>query len=413
LRLHPSERDFCQREKRMIEHLPPDKIELFLARSLAPDELLAAARHLSNCEECRLKIDQATLSARIHRIREEMRESEHLSYEQLEAYVDDSLTLADRITVSEHLDLCASCLKEARDLESLRDALEAYPRASRVAATTVEPSQKFLSAFQTKSYRIVWAVAALMIAVVAAGLFVWRSGNPLEIAQSPTQNQDDKNNDARSAPPDPDQLSPPPPSNANTAAHEPEYESVIKQAVANERIAQPATIKDLTGKASTLMGRGEDTTFVLLSPAGTLILSDRPTFRWQRLEGASAYKVAVLDTSFNVVMESGPIAQTQWTASRSLARGRVYLWQVTASRDGREITAPAAPQPEARFKIVSRVKAKELLQLANESHVTAGIIYAHNGLLDDAERELQTAIEKNQEATLAMKLLQSVKAMRQ
>lgn len=402
----------------MIEHLPPDKIERFIARDLAPDELLTTARHLSDCQECRRKINQAKDdSARILHLREELHEAEHLSYEQLEAYVDDSLVSEDRLAVSNHLAGCAACSMEARDLESLRDNLATYPKSSEVvvAATKREAKswQKFLSAFQTKSFQIVWATSVLLIVLIAAGFFVWRSSNPQEIAQSPTPNQDDRNDNAQPAPPGGDQRAPSPPSNSNTAAPESEYESVIKQIVASERIAQPAAIKDLTGKASTLMGRSEDSSFALLSPAGTLILSDHPTFRWQALEGATAYKVSVLDTSFNVVMESAPIAQAEWTTSRALERGRVYLWQVTASRDGREITAPAAPRPEARFKIISQAKARELQRIANESHLTAGIIYAHNGLLDDAERELRFAIEKDQQAALATKLLESVKAMRQ
>jgi hypothetical protein len=160
------------------------------------------------------------------------------------------------------------------------------------------------------------------------------------------------------------------------------------------------------------MGKGEDSTFALLGPAGTLIMNDRPTFRWQALAGAISYKVSVLDTSFNVVIESAPVAQTEWQASRALERNKIYLWQVTAIRDGREVIAPISPQPEARFKIISQAKARELRQPANESHLRAGIIYAHNGLLDDAERELQTAIEKGEQSALAGKLLESVKAMR-
>jgi hypothetical protein len=84
-------------------------------------------------------------------------------------------------------------------------------------------------------------------------------------------------------------------------------------------------------------------------------------------------------------------------------------------KNGRAITSPAAPLPEARFKIVEQAKINQLQRLAKErgdSHLILGILYAHNGLLDEAEGELQIAIHQNQEADTAKKLLQSVKALR-
>ena len=98
-----------------------------------------------------------------------------------------------------------------------------------------------------------------------------------------------------------------------------------------------------------------------------------------------------------------------------LKRGEVYVWQVTATKDGLEITSPSAPMPEARFKILEKAKAGELQRLAKEyrdSHLILGAIYAHNGLLDEAEREFQMALNKNQDADKARKLLQSLKALR-
>ena len=60
-------------------------------------------------------------------------------------------------------------------------------------------------------------------------------------------------------------------------------------------------------------------------------------------------------------------------------------------------------------------KAASLAQVANElagSHLRLGIVYAHEGLLDDAERELRGAIVAGEDAALARKLLQSIRRMR-
>ena len=132
--------------------------------------------------------------------------------------------------------------------------------------------------------------------------------------------------------------------------------------------------------------------------------------------GFKSYTVFVLDSNFNVVMKSEPLKETSWAAPQSLKRGAVYAWQVTAHQNGKVVTAPAAPLPEARFKIVEQAKIEELQRLATErpdSHLILAVIYAREGLLDEAERELQTAINQNQDADTAKKLLQSVKSMRQ
>ena len=52
-----------------------------------------------------------------------------------------------------------------------------------------------------------------------------------------------------------------------------------------------------------------------------------------------------------------------------------------------------------------------IIELAG-SHLKLGVVYAHDGLLDDAEQEFRAAITAGEDVTLARKLLQSVKQMR-
>jgi hypothetical protein len=182
-----------------------------------------------------------------------------------------------------------------------------------------------------------------------------------------------------------------------------------------ERIDRAPVLMDLAGKPSTLMGRSEGVTFSLLQPVGTVTLSNRPTFTWQPLAGATSYQVHVLDTDFKVVAESGPVTATSWSPATALDRGVVYLWQVSAVKEGEVVLTPAAPRPEARFKILTGSKTREVQQAVKAragSHLALGIIYAHTGLLDDAEREFQDALSRPQEAAMARKLLQHVSALR-
>ena len=46
------------------------------------------------------------------------------------------------------------------------------------------------------------------------------------------------------------------------------------------------------------------------------------------------------------------------------------------------------------------------------SHLKLGVVYAHEGLLDDAEQEFRAAITTGEDVALARKLLQNVKEMR-
>jgi hypothetical protein len=78
-----------------------------------------------------------------------------------------------------------------------------------------------------------------------------------------------------------------------------------------------------------------DREFSTIKPVGTVILSDRPTFRWLRLDGATSYIVEVYDDKFAKVATSPQLIDNSWTASQSLPRGKTYTWQVKAVKECR------------------------------------------------------------------------------
>jgi hypothetical protein len=120
-------------------------------------------------------------------------------------------------------------------------------------------------------------------------------------------------------------------------------------------------------------------------------------------------------TNLTLIEKSSPTAKLSWTPLHQLKRNVLYIWQVTAVKDGREITAPSAPDREARFKVLSSERAAALTEASARiagSHLKLGIVYANSGLLDEAEREFRAAIAANQDAALARKLLQDTRQMR-
>jgi predicted Zn-dependent protease len=115
-----------------------------------------------------------------------------------------------------------------------------------------------------------------------------------------------------------------------------------------------------------------------------------------------------------VVTTSPALTTTNWSPIVELARGRIYSWQVASLKDGKQQVSPAPPEPEARFKVLSKATVDELsnVEKSGNSHLVRGAMYARAGLLDDAERELRALLAANPNSQIAKQLLQSVRAKR-
>jgi hypothetical protein len=199
----------------------------------------------------------------------------------------------------------------------------------------------------------------------------------------------------------------------------PAEREAVRAALQTGRAAASAAVADLRGSSGTLMGDtapgAGSVSFDLQSPVGTVVRTGTPTLRWKAPEGATAYRVDVFDSSFNKVSTSGTISQTEWRVPRSLPRGRVYSWQVTATVDGKEIRSPAPTAPEARFRVLEGAQSESLERAEKsyaDSHLALGVLYARAGLLDEAEREFRALLKENPDSTLAQKLLRNIETLR-
>jgi hypothetical protein len=116
----------------------------------------------------------------------------------------------------------------------------------------------------------------------------------------------------------------------------------IAQVLLSERIDRPAILKDLAGQDSSLRGNRSGQSFKLLSPTRTVIISDRPTFKWDAVSSASTYQVYVNDPTGQEIARSEELSpkHTEWAVSKSLKRGEIYSWTVIAVVDGKEIVSP-------------------------------------------------------------------------
>lgn len=392
----------------------------------------------------------------------------HLTSEQTALYVDHELSGEGLRAVAEHLTVCEPCALAVDDLRAFREEVAptlaheyrpepvAPPAAVRPpAAGWWRRSLASLAAPFGASPMPAFGAAFAALLLAAGAWVIWRAtreGRPRQevvvVAPSPAATPAQTPAHATASPPPASEPAPAPepapevaPSptapaaevarvndggglltldregNLSGAEHlPPAYQSLLKKALAGGRVERPSTLKGLARPPSELMGGGgQEGGFSVVEPAGSVLLTDRPTFRWTPLEGATAYVVELYDGDFNLVAASPPLDGRSWAPPQPLARGRVYAWQVKATKDGQEVTSPRPPAPQARFRVLDRAKANELAKARRaypSSHLTLGLLYAEAGLLDEAERELRLLQKANPGSQLARRLLGQVRALR-
>jgi hypothetical protein len=194
------------------------------------------------------------------------------------------------------------------------------------------------------------------------------------------------------------------------------WQTAIRETLLAQRVKRPAILDAVgDGAGAILRGSGDGIPFDIISPAGAVVESDRPLFRWGALRGATSYSAVIFDYQFNRVAESGPISATEWTPPQALRRGATYFWQVTAILDGEAVLSPGAAAPEAKFSVLGWAETEELKRARLKvpgSHLTLGVLYAQAGLLDEAEREFKSLVEANPKSLVALKLLRSLQELR-
>ena len=196
----------------------------------------------------------------------------------------------------------------------------------------------------------------------------------------------------------------------------PSYQRMLKETLTSERLARSPLLAGLKRPRSSLMGVDKQgNTFSVIEPIGKVIVSDRPTFRWSKLEGATGYVIEVYDEKFNLAAASPQLTDNSWRPSQPLKRGAIYSWQVKAIKDDQEFRSPRPPAPQAKFRILDQARLNELEQTKRayaSSHLTLGLLYAQAGLLDEAEQQFRILKKFNPDSTLVQKLLSQINKLR-
>jgi hypothetical protein len=170
----------------------------------------------------------------------------------------------------------------------------------------------------------------------------------------------------------------------------PEVRSLVARALVSGRLETP-DFSGLGGRPLSDASVGPDSrAFALSEPLGSVVESDTPRFRWQAVPGASRYEVAVFDEDLKPLVTSPALTTPEWTPDTPLARGRIYVWQVTAQVRRTRIVAPRPPALDARFEVLGEEGVAALAKARREggSQLVLAAVLARYGLLEAAGREL-------------------------
>ena len=417
----------------MTQHLSAEQIKRYISRKLSASDLLSADDHLSVCDICMGEIrsafdpDPSAIQGMLFSDTDDL----HLTYEQMSSFVDGSINEVDREIVDVHTALCEPCASEIADLRQLRETLDAAPDAHPTARGT-----------ETSILDRIFAGSFLKIAITAAALLL--IAGIFWFAQRKTEEPVARVNEpAQSLPTPISEETNSPGLNTNVNSTAPRivaslsdgnarieldetgkvnglpnaaFEQKVRSALTSQTVEIPAEVNKLRSARGVLMG-GPDTgiPFKINGPVGKIIESQRPNLSWQPLNDAESYRVEIYDDNFNKVAASPSLKTNKWTVDRLLSRGKVYQWQVIATRGGEEIKSPVRPAPEAKFLIADSSHFAEIERArrsAGNSHLILGIVYANAGLLDEAQREFQTLLNSNPNSDITRKLLAKVKAAR-
>lgn len=437
----------------MSEHPHSELLTQYNLRTLPSHAFLQVHRHILVCPECdekcnrpeQLGEDYAALhSALLTAPAEEA--PYHLSVAEAESYIKNELGEIDLEIAESHLEFCHECLESVQRLRDERGRDAAF-EASAPAREVAEVPRGFgwIPPFMFGGLRpkhVVTLFACLLLILVGFAIFRIRmkerageAANPAQAASNgQTPGENGNSNVVESPTPEPAPATPTTETQIVWAINDNGQQITldaegnlsgvdnlptgirqeIKEMLMTGKVHRPRRPAEFDEQSATLLDGSSDDglPFRLFSPVSKVVPDSQPTFSWQSLSGAQSYIVTVTDAQLNLVSTSEPLTSTRWKIPTSLKYGGTYSWQVTALRDGKRITSPVLPAPQARFKIIASDDLRELRQVRNayaNSHLTLAASYLRLGLIDEAEKELKTLVRSNPQSSVARSLLRSLR----
>lgn len=457
----------------MSKHATLSEMDAFCAGTLPGEKALLLGEHIEDCLSCgdlfkKVSADDKYFSPLTLNLSPPSRsEDYHLDFGKLVSYVDDQLDEEERGLVDDHCQTCARCGEDLRFFKEYRMLEDSDPRGRHhrpglIASYVKEVIGSFTSGVRRPSPTIVYtaSLSGLCVTVVLISIIFFQTRDTTR--EGPLSVQLTNN-----LPSDPPDSSSPAAPTVQSAGEQPKEEPAeIDETIVKKRIPLVVALNDrgrkygldresnlvglagypavvrreiqsslqtghvgghvsaVLGSVSTInnkRGAAGGQEIRLHKPSGTIVASERPTLVWSHLSDDMSYVVTVVDSKFNLVTQSPELKTNQWRLDKPLCQNRpnknscpdeVFRWQVRAIKDGKEV--PSVSQSVAIFKLIAPEKALEIERAKKSSppHIVLGLLYAKEGLLDDAEREFQLLLKNNPTSKIAQKLLRSVRSHR-
>ncbi len=368
----------------MSNHPTGELLDRYHRNDLRGPELLRVDDHIAECAVCRSRIAISAASAAA--AWDTSLSGDHLTYDELEAFVDGRLDRDGRAGVAAHTAVCGDCADALDDL-----AGRASPRPG-----GLKPALRW------------GAIAAAAIVVIVSGILLLRPqehDGPTVVTNTAT------NTIARPAP----RRKPvqvirdagsafPLEADGSVRGLSPVDAETLRQLRAG--IVSSAAIFADVGRERDVL-RGDDLPGDQLrveTPRG-FVVDDRPEFRWSDPQPRATYRVSVVDSSYRVVARSDELTSQTWRPATPLERNETYEWQVQRRMGDSITSAPAPPAPSARFRITGKNEAEEIrrAQLAN-SHLLLALAYARAGMLHEAKAAVDELRALNPESPVVREL---------
>lgn len=384
----------------MPEHLNQTQLEGYRNRTLALGELVAVDTHLGGCEPCRSALaalaDRSSTASMLSGI--DQARFRHLSYEQMDDWVEDRLDPAGREMVMAHFGACAACARQLiayqeyapKMAEPIRTAAALHVRtAGALRAEPMQVKQSWWSFLKQPQYAL---GAAALVAFFAIATPWSRHSSPLEqtgaiITPSGTAGESTI----------PVQNSPLIDAALSTTELDTLPDSLregAKEAItAGESAPRPAALKGLESN-------GDST---LEYPYSEVVAETQPVMRWKTF--GDSYTVSLYDSRHGLIARRGSLKETSWTPPSALVRDRIYTWEVESG----------SQKHRGTFKVLGASQEKDLEKVRAEhgsSHLAMGAASEELGLLTAAEQQFEAMAKEKGKSQQAEKLLRQVEAFR-
>jgi hypothetical protein len=373
----------------MPEHLNEHQLKGYRDRTLAMGELVAVDNHLGGCERCRTALaalaegkSSASVVSGIDQAR-----FRHLSYEQMEDWVEDRLEPADRELVMAHIGLCPPCARQLIAYQEYAPAMAEPVRTAEALQTQpMHVKQSFWAFLKQPQYAL--GAAAVIAFFIITPLTRHSSPEQTGAILAPSSTAVESTIPAQKSPLLDQALS------ATELDALPDSLRVgAKEVISDtDKIGRPASLKGLE--------TGSDT--ALEYPFSEVVPETQPVMRWKAF--GDSYDVSLSDAR-GLISRRGGIKDTHWTPPSALVRDRVYTWEVESG----------GVKHRGTFRVLGANQERELEKVRAEhgsSHLVMGAVSEELGLLTPARQEFEAMAKDTNMAQQAAKLLSHIETLR-